>query len=142
MKNKIEMEEIYISTDKSKLNLDLIHRILTDSYWSPGITKEKVARGIQNSLCFGLFKSTEQIGFARVLTDFSRFAYLLDVFIVDTYKGKGYGKLLMKHIMEREDLQVDKWLLGTRDAHSLYAKFGFTAVKEPHRLMEKKLVNN
>jgi len=100
--------------------------------------KEKVIRGIQNSLCFGLYKKGEQIGFARVVTDFARFAYLMDVFIIDSQKGKGYGKLLMNHIMQKEEIHVDKWLLGTRDAHSLYAKFGFTGIKEPSRLMEKK----
>jgi N-acetylglutamate synthase-like GNAT family acetyltransferase len=132
------MEDIVISTDKTKLNLDLIHEVLTNSYWSPGITKERVALGINNSLCFGLYKSGKQIGFARVLTDFTRFAYLMDVFIVDEQKGNGYGKMLMKYIIERDELQVDKWMLGTRDAHSLYAKFGFTQLKEPNRLMEKR----
>jgi GNAT superfamily N-acetyltransferase len=132
------MEDIVISTDKTKLNLDLIHEVLTNSYWSPGITKERVAVGINNSLCFGLYKSAKQIGFARVLTDFTRFAYLMDVFIVDKQKGKGYGKMLMKYIIERDELQVDKWMLGTRDAHSLYAKFGFTQLKEPNRIMEKR----
>jgi ribosomal protein S18 acetylase RimI-like enzyme len=135
---KSSSEEVAINTDKSKLNLDLIHQVLTASYWSPGISKERVATGIKNSLCFGLYKSGIQIGFARVLTDFTRFAYLLDVFIVDKHKGKGYGKLLLKYILEREELQVDKWLLGTRDAHSLYAKFGFTQLKESNRIMEKK----
>jgi GNAT superfamily N-acetyltransferase len=137
-KKKIFMEDIVISTDKTKLNLDLIHEVLTNSYWSPGITKERVALGINNSLCFGLYKSGKQIGFARVLTDFTRFAYLMDVFIVDEQKGNGYGKMLMKYIIERDELQVDKWMLGTRDAHSLYAKFGFTQLKEPNRLMEKR----
>ncbi|MEO5570123.1 MAG: GNAT family N-acetyltransferase [Bacteroidia bacterium] len=102
------------------------------------MSKERVAAGIKNSLCFGLYKSEKQIGFARVVTDFSRFAYLLDVFIIDAHKGKGYEKLLIKHIMESKDLQVDKWLLGTNDAHGLYAKYGFTAIKESHRLMEKR----
>lgn len=130
--------EIIISTDKSKLDREFIHHYLTHSYWTPGISRERIETGIKNSLCFGMYKNEKQIGFARVITDYSRFAYLADVFITDSEKGKGYGKLLMKQIMERKDLQVDKWILTTKDAHTLYAKYGFNAPIEPERIMEKR----
>lgn len=140
MENKKEPSDISISTDQSTLNIDFLHHYLSNSYWSPGISREKISTGIKNSLCFGLYKSGAQIGFARVITDYTRFAYLLDVFIADEYKGNGYGKLLIQHIMQHENLQVDKWMLGTRDAHRLYEKYGFTALKEPNRIMEKKRI--
>ena len=130
--------DIHINTDKSKLDLEFIHNYLTHSYWSPGISRERVETGINNSLCFGVYKNEKQIGFARVITDYARFAYLADVFISDNEKGKGYGKQLMKHITERTDLQVDKFILTTKDAHGLYAQFGFRAPVQPERLMEKR----
>ena len=132
------MDDIEISSDKSKLDLDFTYRYLTRSYWSPGITKERVEKGINNSLCFGIYKNNCQIGFARVITDFSRIAYLADVFIIEGESGKGYGKRLLKHIIETENLDVDKWMLGTKDAHALYEKFGFSKLKEPWRMMEKR----
>ncbi|MFI5219740.1 MAG: GNAT family N-acetyltransferase [Bacteroidia bacterium] len=132
------MDKIEINSDKSKLDIEFIYRFLTRSYWSPGISKEKVEKGINNSLCFGIYKNNCQIGFARVITDYSRIAYLTDVFIIESEKGKGYGKLLLKHIFDSGNIEVDKWLLGTKDAHALYAKFGFSNLKEPWRIMEKR----
>ena len=137
-KNFQSKDVISISTNKSKLDLNFIYNYLTHSYWSPGISKQKVVLGIKNSLCFGVYKNKKQIGFARVVTDYSRFAYLADVFISDSEKGKGFGKLLMKYITERKDLQVDKFILTTKDAHSLYAQFGFVVPIQPERIMEKR----
>ncbi len=134
-------EDFSISSDKSKIDLDLVHGFLTKAYWSVGISKEKVARGIKNSLCFGVYQHAadgdRQVGFARVITDFTTFAYICDVFILEEYRGKGLSQLLMKTIMTHAELQgLRRWSLGTRDAHGVYEKFGFTKIKTPERKME------
>lgn len=131
---------IEISSDKCKLDLDLIHNYLSeDSYWAKGRSIETVKRSIVNSLCFGIYENDEQIGFARVVTDYAVFAWLLDVFILDTYQGKGYGKNLLSYIMAHPELQgLQRWGLGTNDAHGLYNKFGFEALDHPEFMMEKK----
>ena len=129
-------EEITISTDKNKLNIKLIHDFLTKSYWAEGRTIEQVNISIENSLCWGMYLNDEQIGFARVLTDGSVVAYLMDVFIIEKHRGKGYSKMLLKEILANKDLQsVGKWILATKDAHGLYKQFGFEEIKNPERLM-------
>lgn len=130
----------YISTDKTRLDVTLIHDYLSNrSYWAKERSRETVERSIANSLCFGVFNnSDEQVGFARVVTDYAIFAWLMDVFILETYQGHGLGKLLMKEIMAHPELQtLTRWGLGTKDAHTLYEKFGFTALAYPERMMEK-----
>jgi len=132
------MEEIIISDDKSKLDVELIHKFLTTSYWAKGRTIDEVKNSIEHSICFGVYKDGKQIGFARILTDYTVIAYLMDVFILEEFRGKGFSKLLLKRIFDDDKFKrVKKWMLATKDAHSLYAQFGFGEIKNPDRLMEK-----
>jgi GNAT superfamily N-acetyltransferase len=132
------MGDLIISDDKLKLDVELIHKFLTTSYWAEGRTIEEVKNSIEHSICFGVYKDDQQIGFARILTDYSVIAYLMDVFILEEYRGKGFSKLLLKRIFEDERFKrVKKWRLATKDAHSLYTQFGFEKIKNPDRLMEK-----
>ena len=129
---------IEISTDKQKLDIQIIHNYLSkESYWAKGRSMETVQRSIDNSLCFGVYTENKQVGFARVVTDYAVFAWLLDVFILPEYQGKGYGKKLMQTIMTHEKLQgLRRWGLGTDDAHELYKQFGFTPLNKPENMME------
>ena len=112
---------ITFSKNKEEMNVEYIHAYLTKSYWNEGISIEKVQKCIDNSINFGIFLDEKQIGYARVLTDFVRFAYLMDVFIGEDFQGKGYGKQLMKYLFEDEDIkQLPGMLLATKDAHNLY----------------------
>jgi N-acetylglutamate synthase-like GNAT family acetyltransferase len=132
------MNEIIISDDKSQLDVELIHKFLTSSYWAEGRTIEQVKKSIEHSICFGVYKNGEQIGFARVVTDCTVFAYLMDVIILEKFRGNGYSKLLLKKIFDDDRFKsVKKWMLATKDAHSLYTQFGFTGIKNIERLMEK-----
>ena len=132
------MEEIIISDDKSKLDVVLIHKFLTISYWAKGRTIDEVKKSIDNSICFGIYKNDNQIGFARIITDYVVFVYLMDVFILEEFRGKGYSKILLQKIFDDDRFKrVKKWILATKDAHSLYAQFGFGEIKNPDRLMEK-----
>jgi GNAT superfamily N-acetyltransferase len=127
-----------ISTDKSRLDLTLIHNFLITSYWAAGIPLEVVRRSIEHSLSFGLYKEDQQIGYARVITDFAMFAYLGDVFILEPFRGQGLSKWLMEVIVTHPELQgFRRWILLTKDAHELYKKVGFTEVKTPERYMER-----
>lgn len=129
---------IQISTDKQKLDIDFIHQFLTRSYWAKGRTIEEVQTSIDHCLCFGVYLDDKQIGFARMLTDYTVFGYLMDVFIIEEHQGKGYSKQLMKTITEHPDLQqVKRWMLATHDAHGLYKQFGFTEIEHPSRWMAK-----
>ncbi|MGY3794026.1 GNAT family N-acetyltransferase [uncultured Aquimarina sp.] len=129
---------ITISTDNSKLNIDFIHQFLTNAYWSKGRTKEEVQNSIEHCLNFGVYLNGEQIGFARLLTDYTVFAYLMDVFIIENYRGNGYSKQLIKTIVEHSELQkVHRWMLATKDAHGLYKQFGFEELPDPNLMMTK-----
>ena len=131
-------DQFVISTDPARLDLDVIHRFLTNSYWANGIPREVVDRSIQNSLVFGLFDGNTQIGFARVITDLATFAYIGDVFVLDAYRGRGLGKWMMECIEQHPALQgLRRWSLVTRDAHGLYARCGFTPLKKPENWMER-----
>ena len=126
-----------ISTDPARLDIDAIHAFLTQSYWSPGIPRATVARAIANSLCFGVFCQAQQVGFARMVTDKTTFAYLCDVYVLEAHRGQGVSKQLMDFIMKHPDLQgLRRMMLATRDAHGLYAKYGFAALSAPQRIME------
>jgi nitroimidazol reductase NimA-like FMN-containing flavoprotein (pyridoxamine 5'-phosphate oxidase superfamily)/GNAT superfamily N-acetyltransferase len=128
-----------ISSDATRLDFDVIHRFLaTQSYWAEGIPREVVARAIANSLCFGIYRDAEQVGFARVVTDYATYAYLADVFIVESHRGRGLSKALMEAVVSHPHLQgLRRFTLGTLDAHGLYRKFGFAAPANPERMMER-----
>lgn len=130
--------EFEISTDRSRIELRTVHEFLTNSYWAQGIPEATVQRSIENSICFGVYFGRQQIGFARVITDRATFAYLADVFILEAYRGRGLSKWLMECIVAHPDLQgLRRWMLATRDAHGLYAQFGFIPVQKPQRWMER-----
>lgn len=129
--------EFVVTTDRAQLSEELIYEFLAQSYWAEGIPRKTVARSLRNSLCFGLLEGKRQIGFARVVTDYATFAYLADVFIVAGYRGRGLGKFLMECVVKHPELQgLRRWVLATRDAHSLYRKFGFIPLAHPDRFME------
>ena len=126
-----------ISTDRDRLDLDIVHGFLTESYWAKGIPREVVVRSIENSLCFGVYGDGKQVGFARVISDYATYAYIGDVFVLESYCGHGLGKWLMECIMRHPWLQgLRRWSLATSDAHGLYTKFGFTPLKTPEKHME------
>jgi GNAT superfamily N-acetyltransferase len=130
--------EFVASTDPARLDIDVIHNFLTNSYWAKGIPRKTVVRSIEHSLCFGLYAPTAQAGFARIVSDYATFAYLGDVFILESYRGCGLSKFLMACVWEHPALQgLRRSVLLTRDAHSLYAQFGFTPLQSPDRYMER-----
>ena len=131
--------EYLISTDPAKLDIALIHNYLSNSsYWATGRKIELVQRSIENSLSFGVFKQGEQVGYARVVTDYATFAWLADVFILDGHRGQGLGKWLIEVIVSHPELQgFRRWVLATRHAHELYHRFGFAELKNPTGWMEK-----
>ena len=115
-----------ISTDPGRLDLDVIHSFLVESYWARGRCRERVARSIENSIPFGLYHGSEQVGFARVVTDYVVIAFLADVFVLEPHRGKGLGRWLVETVVGMPELcRVRRWVLGTRDAHELYRRFGF-----------------
>jgi GNAT superfamily N-acetyltransferase len=126
-----------ISTDPSRIDVETVHEFLTNSYWAKGITVDTVQQSIENSLCFGVYYGEQQVGFARIITDRATFAYLADVFILPAYRGRGLSSWLMECIVGHPDLQgLRRWMLATKDAHGLYERFGFTAIRRPERWME------
>ena len=130
----------YISTDKSKLEVEMIAAFLSNrAYWAMGRTRESVERSITHSTCFGLFNSKhQQVGFARVVTDFTIFAWLMDVFVLEDYRGCGLGKMLINAIFSDPELkEIKRWGLGTRDAHDFYRQFGFKELEKPGNMMER-----
>lgn len=145
------IDNISISTDKSKLNIEYIHRFLSQSYWAEEIPIEVVSRSIEGSICFGVYEGSRQVGFARLITDAATFAYLADVFIDAEFRGIGLSKRLVATILAHQSVQgIRRFMLATRDAHGLYKKFGFTPLTAPERWMQmhnpdvykKRWVNN
>ena len=128
-----------ISTDKSKLQIDIIHKYLSEeSYWAKNISKERVQRSIEHAICFGVYDGEKQIGFARIVTDYAIIAYLGDVFILEPYRGKGLSKWLMECIVAHPDLtDLRRFVLATLDAHGLYEQFDFNPLHYPERWMER-----
>ncbi len=144
-----------VSTDRARLDLDVIHGFLTNCYWAKGIPLATVQRSIENSLCFGVYEGSGsavpllakaarseapqlvQVGFARVVSDFATVAYLGDVFVLESHRGRGLSKWLMECVTRHPALQnLRRWILLTRDAHGLYSQYGFTPLKTPERYME------
>ncbi len=149
--------EFLVSTDRERLSLDVVHGFLTNCYWAKGIPRETVARSIEHSLCFGIYDESPrlakdarpfdgaqgkhgaptQVGFARVVTDFATVAYLGDVFVLESHRGRGLSKWLMECLIQHPALQnLRRWILLTRDAHGLYSQFGFAPLIAPQRYME------
>jgi GNAT superfamily N-acetyltransferase len=126
-----------ISTDKQRLDIDSIHRFLSESaYWAIGRPREVVQRAFDNSLCFGAYHDGRLVGFARVVTDYATFGWLADVFVVEAHRGQGVGKALVQAVEDHPDLQGVRLLLATKDAHKLYAQYGFEPVP-PDRYMQR-----
>ncbi|HMS64736.1 MAG TPA: GNAT family N-acetyltransferase [Ignavibacteria bacterium] len=137
MKKNFKKDNYLISTDKSRLDINIIHNFLSNSYWAKNRSLKTTKLTIKNSLCFGIYFKQDQIGFARVITDYATFAYLADVFVLEDFRGKGLSKWLMEVILNYSELQnLRRWFLATRDAHKLYEKFGFKPLSEPEKLME------
>jgi GNAT superfamily N-acetyltransferase len=134
----ISKKEFSISTDKTKLSVDAIHLFLsTQAYWCLNIPREIVQRSIDHSLCFGVYHGQQQVGFARIISDYATVAYLGDVYILPEYRGKGLSKWLIETIMQHPDLQgLRRWILLTGDAHELYRKYGWSDIADPTKWME------
>jgi GNAT superfamily N-acetyltransferase len=134
---EVERGGYTISTDPARLDLEAIHAYLARSYWSPGIPRAIVERGVENSLCFGLFHGREQAGFARVITDGASFAYLCDVYVLEEHRGRALGRWLVEVVLGHPSLHgLRRFVLVTRDAHRLYERYGFRPLKTPERYME------
>jgi GNAT superfamily N-acetyltransferase len=126
-----------LTADRRRIDVDAVHAFLTRCFWAGGISKELVAKSIEHSLCFGVFDGQAQIAFARVVTDYSTYAYLCDVYLLEAYRGRGLGKWMMEFVMDHPGLQgLRRFQLVTRDAHGLYSRFGFKLVEDPERHME------
>jgi GNAT superfamily N-acetyltransferase len=128
-----------ISTENARLDIALVHRFLSEeAYWSPGVSRDVVERSIENSICFGMYRGDQQVGFARVVTDRAAVAYLADVFVLDAHRGNGLGRWLVETVLSHHDLQgLRRMFLGTADAHSLYERYGFRPI-DPGRMMERR----
>lgn len=143
LKREWSRNEYTISTDDALLDIGIVHDFIANqSYWGQGRQIETVQRALDNSLNFGLYTSGQQIGFARVVTDFATFAWVADVFILEQHRGHGLSKWLMETILAHPELQqFRRWVLATKDAHDLYRKFGFNELKRPERWMERPDLN-
>jgi GNAT superfamily N-acetyltransferase len=132
----VELTNGQYSISTGRIDLDAVHAFLSRSFWAEGIPRDLVARAAANSVCFSLFDGQSQVGFARVVTDRATFAYLCDVYVLESHRGRGLGKWLIETVMHHPDLQgLRRFLLVTRDAHGLYARHGF-AVAAAGRHME------
>ncbi|WP_122047260.1 GNAT family N-acetyltransferase [Vibrio atlanticus] len=132
------MKGFRISTNNDELDLNVIHQFVSTSYWAQGIPKSTLEKAVLNSFCFGVFESSgSQVGFARLITDKATFAYLADVFILESHRGLGLSKWLVKTVVEHPDLQgLRRMVLATRDAHGLYSQYGFKPIENPEILMQ------
>ena len=132
------MQGYKVSTNNEGLDFEFIYKFISRSYWASEIPRETLKKAISNSFCFGVFTDTGvQVGFARLITDRATFAYLADVFIDDRHRGRGLSKLLVQTIVEHADVKgLRRMVLATRDAHGLYAQFGFRPVENPEILMQ------
>src|ERR1700749_2916514 len=139
MTDNWQRDDYTISTDRSRLDFDLIHNYLSnESYWATGRSREVVIRAAENSLPFGIYKGDAQVGFARIVTDYATFAWVADVFVLPEHRGRGLSKWLMEVIIAHPQLQgFRRWVLATKDAHELYRRFGFIELHKPERWMER-----
>jgi GNAT superfamily N-acetyltransferase len=126
-----------LTSDRARIDVDAVHAFLTRSFWARGISKELVAKSVRHSLCFGVFEDQSQVAFARVVTDYSTYAYLCDVYVLEEHRGRGLSKWMMEFVMKHPELQgVRRFQLVTRDAHGLYTRFGFKPPADPERHLE------
>lgn len=133
----MDVDRYEISTDPRRLDVALIHDWLSRSYWSPGVPRATIEKAIAHSICFGIHGPEGQVGFGRVITDRATFAYLADVFVLEAHRGRGLSKRLMAAVVAHPELQgLRRFMLATRDAHGLYAQFGFTPLASPATMME------
>lgn len=132
-------DSLRLSTLADEMDVDAVHAYLSgESYWARGIPRQVVARAIQHSLCVGVFDGAAQVAFARAVTDRATYAYLADVYVLEGYRGRGLGKWIMETLVTHPNLQgLRRWSLMTKDAHGLYAQFGFTPLAQPDRSMER-----
>jgi len=132
-------DELELSSDPARLDRALIYRYLAnESYWAAGVPESVIERALDHSLCFGIYRGGTQLAFARAVTDRATFAYLADVFVIAEQRGRGLGKWLVEAIGRHPELQgLRRWLLATRDAHALYAQYGFKPLANPVRFMER-----
>ena len=131
------MNKVSLSLDPSRLDIDAIHAFLTTTYWSPGISREVVARAVAGSVCVGAFDGEAQVGFARLVTDRATFAYLADVYVLEPYRGAGLARRMLDALFAEVNVtQLRRMMLATRDAHALYAQYGFTPLGAPERFLE------
>jgi GNAT superfamily N-acetyltransferase len=134
---KWKQGEFTITDNREDLDIETIHNFLCESYWAKNIPRSIVEKAVSNSLCFGLYHYSKQVGFGRTVTDRATFAYLGDVFVVSAYRGRGLGKWLVSCVLGHPELQgLRRWLLATLDAHGLYEQKGFVALRQPDRFME------
>lgn len=140
MHYEVRWDGYTISTDPALLDYSVIHGFLRSCYWSEGITYGQVQRQCRHSLCFGLYREQAQIGLARINTDYTRFAYISDLFVIPEFQGRGLGKLLMQSILDHPELRdVIVWTLATKDAHGLYERYGFKSLKDTTSWMARAL---
>ena len=132
------MQTYEITSDKSRMNVKAAHAFLSQAYWSSGVPLSIVQKAFDNSLCFAVLSGSEQVGFARVVTDKATFAYLADVYVLQAHRGQGLAKRMVEAVQKHPDLQgLRRFMLATRDAHDLYSKFGFSPLSVPSRFMER-----
>lgn len=132
------MTRYEFSSDNAKMDVLAIHAYLSQSYWAKDISLAVVEKSVKNSLCFGVFLDQHQVGFARVITDSATFAYLADVYILASHRGRGLSKKLLEMVVEHPDLQgLRRTVLATKDAHGLYEKYGFSKLADPDLFMEQ-----
>ena len=135
-------DDFTISTDRQRLDIDVIHGYLASSYWAAGMPRTVLERGIENSLSFGIYKRDRQVGFARVITDLATYAYLSDVFVLGEYRGQGLSTWLMECVLSHPDLQrLRRFALFTRDAQGLYERYGFAPARSPSTYLERWMPN-
>ena len=137
MNHDWQRDDYTVSTDPARLQLDVIHGFLAGSYWAAGIPRETVERALRHSLCYGVYQGDEQVGFGRLVTDFATFAYVADVFIVESHRGRGLAKWMARCMVDTPELKgLRRWLLATRDAHAVYRSVGFETVTDTSRFMQ------
>ncbi len=137
MHSEWKRENLLVSTDTARLDAEAVHAFLSRAYWCAGIPRETVSRALRHSLCFGLYDGKQQVGLARVITDHATFAYLCDVYVLESHRGRGLGKWLIECVMAHPSIPgLRRFNLATRDAHSLYARHGFKPLRHPENQME------